>query len=167
MKIRPANRRDLADIASIHSASWREAYSGILPADYLAGRVQQDLQTHWEQQEILPQDIVLVADTADGLAGFVAVWCRPGPFIDNLHVSRTVRSQGIGTALMRAAVEQLMALGHSTAYLWVFESNVAAIRFYERLGAARVRRDIKEIYGHGVPSVRMEWSDLRLVCADA
>jgi ribosomal protein S18 acetylase RimI-like enzyme len=166
MEIRPAIEGDLPTIASIHSASWRDAYSGFLPADYLAGQVQLDLQAYWEQQEIHPQDVVLMADTTDGPVGFVAVWCRPSPFVDNLHVSPPMRSRGIGAALMRAAAGRLIELGYSTAYLWVFDSNVAAIRFYERLGAARARRAMKEFFGQGVPCVRMEWSDLRAIGAD-
>ena len=165
--IRAAQGDDLAEIAAIHSASWKEAYAGILPADYLADQVGLDLRAHWERQEILPGDVVLVAEADQGLVGFAAVWCRPDPFIDNLHVSQAVRSGGIGTALMRAAAERLMSHGHSTAYLWVFESNTDAIRFYERLGAVRVGSAIKEIYGHGVPSVRMEWGDLRALARDA
>ena len=166
MKIRPAGHDDLLTIASIHSASWQDAYSGFLPADYLAGQVQLDLQATWQHQEIQPQDVVLVADTPDGLVGFVAVWCRPSPFVDNLHVLPSMRSRGIGAALMRAAAARLMELGHSTAYLWVFESNVAAIRFYERLGAVRVGRAAKEFFGQGVQCVRMEWSDLRAISPD-
>ena len=166
MEIRPATEEDLPAIASIHSASWRDAYSEFLPAEYLAGQVQLDLRANWEQQEIQPQDVVLVADTMDEIVGFVAVWCRPSPFIDNLHVSPPMRSRGIGAALMRAAAGRLLEQGHSTAHLWVFESNVAAIRFYERLGAGRTTRARKEFFGQAVPCVRMEWRDLRAIDAD-
>jgi ribosomal protein S18 acetylase RimI-like enzyme len=147
-------------IASIHTRSWRDAYAGILPADYLRDQVQQDLQAYWVQREILPQDVVLVADTTDGPVGFIAVWCRPSPFIDNLHVLPSMRSRGIGAALMEAAAGQLAARGHSTAYLWVFERNEAAIRFYQRLGAVVGKQEMKEVFGHRVLSVRMESSDL-------
>lgn len=167
MDIRPANQDDLPMIASIHSTSWRDAYSGFLPADYLAGQVQLDLQAYWDQQQILPRDVVLVADTSDGPVGFVAVWCRPSPFVDNLHVAPSMRSGGIGAELMRAAAGRLITLGHSTAYLWVFESNVAAVRFYERLGAVRIRPAMKEFLGQGVLCVRMEWSDLSAIGIDA
>lgn len=160
VEIRPATQADVPAIASIHAASWRDAYSGILPADYLRGQVQRDLEADWARRQILAQDVVLLADTTDGSVGFIAVWCRPSPFIDNLHVLPSMRSRGLGAALMKAATERLVAQGHSTAYLWVFESNVAAIRFYERLGAARGRREAKQFFGHSVPSVRLEWTDL-------
>jgi RimJ/RimL family protein N-acetyltransferase len=67
---------------------------------------------------------------------------------------------------MRAAAGRLVELGHSTAYLWVFESNVAAIRFYERLGAVRTGQARKEFFGQSVLCVRMEWSDLRTIGVD-
>jgi ribosomal protein S18 acetylase RimI-like enzyme len=91
------------------------------------------------------------------------VWCRPSAFVDNLHVLPSMRSRGTGTALMRAAVDGLIAQGHSTAYLWVFEENVAAIRFYERLGAVTTGRARKAFFGQRVPCVRMEWTDLRAI----
>jgi ribosomal protein S18 acetylase RimI-like enzyme len=160
MDIRPAIEDDLTTIASIHATSWRDAYAGILPADYLRDQVQQDLEAYWKQREILPQDVVLVADTSDGPVGFIAVWCRPSPFIDNLHVLPSMRSRGIGAALMEAAAGRLIAQGHSTAHLWVFERNEAAIRFYQRLGAIKGGQEMKEVFGHKVPSLRLEWSDL-------
>lgn len=163
MEIRPAHQEDLSTIAAIQVASWRDAYSGLLPADYLADQVQLDLEAHWAQQEILPQDVVLIADTADGPVGFIAVWCRPSAFIDNLHVLPPLRSRGIGATLMRAAAARLVALGHATAYLWVFERNKAAIRLYERLGAVQTGRERKTFFGQGVPSVRMEWRDLATI----
>jgi ribosomal protein S18 acetylase RimI-like enzyme len=165
MDIRPATEDDLTTIASIHATSWRDTYAGILPADYLRDQVQQDLQAYWKQREILPQDVVLVADTTDGPVGFIAVWCQPSPFIDNLHVSPPMRSRGIGAVLMEVAAGRLIAQGHSTAYLWVFERNEAAIRFYQRLGAVKGRQEIKEVFGHRVLSVRMEWSDLGAIGA--
>jgi ribosomal protein S18 acetylase RimI-like enzyme len=165
MDIRPAKQDDLPMIASIHAMSWRDAYAGILPADYLRDQVQQDLEAYWKQREILPQDVVLVADTTDGPVGFIAVWCRPSPFIDNLHVLPSLRSRGMGAALMEAAAGRLIAQGHSTAYLWVFERNEAAICFYQRLGAVKGRQEMKEVFGHRVPSVRMDWSDLGVMGA--
>ena len=64
---------------------------------------------------------------------------------------------------MRAAACQLIELGHVSAYLWVFENNTGAIRFYKRLGAAIVNRKTKTFFGRDVPNVRMEWNDLSAI----
>ena len=52
-----------------------------------------------------------------------------GTRIDQLYVDNFFAGQGIGTALMRFAVEQ-----HGCDHLWVLEKNDGAIRFYRRHG---------------------------------
>ena len=53
---------------------------------------------------------------------------------------------------MRAAARELIDRGHNTAYLWVFESNQEAIRFYERLGGLKKEQSIKTVFGFDVLS---------------
>lgn len=128
MKIRRAAQSDLQDIAAIHIESWKDSYSDVMPAEFMAGQIDQDLAQHWNEIEIQNEDIVLVAEE-DSFIGFVAVWCRPIPFIDNLHVRPSHRSKKVGSALMKAVAKELIKKGHKTAYLWVFESNGRAYGF--------------------------------------
>ena len=159
MKIRRATPSDLKDIAAIHVESWKDAYSGVMPAEFMAGQIDRDLAQHWREIGIQNQDIVWVAEE-DSLVGFVAVWCRPIPFIDNLHVRPSHRSKKIGSALMNAAAKELFKKGYNSAYLWVFESNEKAIRLYERLGGSQKEQATKNVFGYEVPSVKIEWDDL-------
>ena len=73
----PSRRRaaDLDAIAALHAESWRTAYRGVLPDAFLDGPVEDDRKGHWyELMEGLGDErSVLVADAADGLAGFVSV----------------------------------------------------------------------------------------------
>jgi ribosomal protein S18 acetylase RimI-like enzyme len=62
---------------------------------------------------------------ADGAADLVSMWVRPG-----------CRGQGIGEALVAAAAAWARARGFATLFLWVTESNTAAMRLYERCGFA-------------------------------
>jgi len=117
------------------------------------------LKRHWGEIEIQNEDLVLVAEE-DSLVGFVAVWCRPIPFIDNLHVRPSQRSKKVGSALMKAVAQELINEGHKTAYLWVFESNEKAIRFYERLGGVRKEQSTKNVFGYDVLNRKIEWDDL-------
>jgi ribosomal protein S18 acetylase RimI-like enzyme len=55
--------------------------------------------------------------------------------------------------------------GHQTAYLWVVESNKKAIRLYEKLGGVRAEQALKNLFGHQVPSVKMAWSDISVLCS--
>ncbi len=166
VRIRPAGLHDLQAIAAIHAASWKDAYQGILPDDYLRQGVEADLERHWQTVEIRPDDVVLVAED-NGIAGFIAVWCRQEPFIDNLHVDPARRSQGLGRALMAAAAAHLLGAGQSTAHLWVLEANRRALALYERLGGVRVETADKAVFGHSLPGIKVQWSDLSILARGA
>ena len=159
IKIRPATRPDLEAIAALHIESCRDAYSHIFPAEFLEEQLPENLRRHWRTIEIRSEDLVLIAEE-DALVGFIAVWCRPAPFIDNLHVRPSHRSNKVGTALMAAVAEQLIDRGHKTAYLWVFESNGRAKRLYERLGGVKREKTERAVFGYDVLSRKIEWDDL-------
>lgn len=162
MKIRHATPSDLQGIAAIHVESWKDSYSDVLPAEFLAEQMDRDLAQHWSEIQIQNEDIVLVAEE-DSLVGFVAVWCRPIPFIDNLHVRPSHRSKKLGFALIKAAAKELINKGYKTAYLWVFERNEKAIRFYERLGGVQKEKAMKTVFGFEVLSRKIEWDDLTVI----
>ena len=154
MRIRGATRSDLQTIAALHIESCKDAYSEVFPTEFLEGRLSENLEMHWKAIEIKDEDIVLIAEE-DIPIGFIAV-----PFIDNLHVSPSHRSKKVGTALMAAAAEELINQGHKTAYLWVFESNKKAIRFYTRLGGVQKEKVKREVFGYEILSRKIEWHDL-------
>ena len=162
VKIRSAINSDRPDIASLHIQSWRDAYAGVLPASFLGAPLERELSSYWRDIAIQARDVVLVAESAY-LCGFIAVWCRPMPYIDNLHVNPSLRSNNIGTTLLTAAAEELMAQGHTTAYLWVFKSNEKAVRFYERMGGVITEKTPQDISGYSIPSLKVEWSDLAII----
>ena len=162
MRIKAATSADLPNIAALHIRSWRDAYAGILPAAFLGEPLERAFTRYWHQADIQPRDVVLVAKN-NGLCGFITVWCRPAPYIDNLHVKPSLRSNNIGTALLQAAAAELLARGHKTAHLWVFENNPRAIRFYERMGGTITAKAPQDIFGHGIPSLKIEWADLAVV----
>lgn len=159
VKVRPATDLDLPGIAKIHVQSWRDAYRHMLPAVFLGDPIERVLSRHWQKTDLRDNGLVLVAE-ADELAGFIAVWCRPAPYIDNLHVRPLSRSKKIGSRLMKKAAEALLRKGHRTAYLWVFESNWKAIRFYERLGGVPAEKTTQDIFGYKIPSLKIEWKDI-------
>ncbi|MCK5310664.1 MAG: GNAT family N-acetyltransferase [Desulfobacteraceae bacterium] len=125
-------------------------------------QIDRSLEQHWREIKIQKQDIVLVAEE-DSLIGFIAVWCRPTAFIENLHVRLLQRSKRVGSALMKAVAKELITKGHKTAYLWVFESNKKAILFYEKLGGRQKEQSMKNIFGYKVLSRKIAWDDLTLI----
>ena len=126
MIIRKAKNSEFNIIADIHIESWRNSYANVLPPGFLNKKIVPSFKEHWSNVEIQNDDVVLVAEEKE-IIGFIAVWCRPIPFIDNLHVKPSHRSQNVGTALMKAAAEALLMKGNRTGYLWVFHSNEKAM----------------------------------------
>lgn len=118
--IRPAEASDAAMIARILRAS-RLAAMPWLPHPYTPG---QDLA--FVAGHMLPGAETWVATGTDGVQGFVS---RRGKWIEHLYVDPGRRGRGIGSALLRAAMD-----GRDSLALWVFQRNAPARAFYEHRG---------------------------------
>jgi ribosomal protein S18 acetylase RimI-like enzyme len=164
MKIRHAQRADLPFLAAVQTESWRDTYRDVFPEVWLADQIAADMERHWGEVEIRPEDVLLVAEK-NGIIGFIAVWCRPDPFIDNLHVKPAERSRRVGSSLMKTAASRLLQRGYVTAYLWVVANNQRAIRFYERLGGIRTEQAVHNLFGYTVPVVKIVWPDISVICS--
>ena len=165
IRIRRAMRSDFPAITALQIESWRDAYASFLPPSYLKERVVSDLQDTWNRAKIKSQDVVLVAedpDNEDQLSGFIAVWCRPNPYIDNLHCAPAQVSKGIGRALMKRAFEQLLFDNHTSVALSVIAENKRARQFYLKLGGHPSKQYREELFGHPVAVEKMIWSNLNV-----
>lgn len=148
LAIRPATAADALPIAAIHCASWREVYVGVLDTAFLAGPIEQERRDVWLDRlnHPSPEQCVLVAELpGTGPVGFICLYrdqdARWGSLIDNIHVIPGLRGKAVGRSLMRAGAEALRASRAGPGvHLWVFEANVAARVFYERLGGREVER---------------------------
>ena len=163
MQIRCASPLDFADIARLHAASWKDAYQGMLPEAYLRDQVDDDLLGHWRRQEIGPEDCVLVAFEEDELVGFIVVWMRDEPFIDNLHTAPSMRSKGVGAGLMSAAATILLEQGKKTAHLWVIVGNERALEFYKKLGGEVTETAVRDVFGNPTRHYKVQWRDLSVI----
>jgi ribosomal protein S18 acetylase RimI-like enzyme len=163
VNIRRAKHSDRPRIAAVQAESWRDAYADVLPDAYLTDQIATDLERHWSELKIQTEDVVLVAED-NGIFGFIAVWCRPDPFIDNLHVIPSQRSKGLGSALLRSAAQRLLEKGYTTAYLWVVASNERALQLYKRLAGIRTDMALKPLFGHRAPHIKVEWPDISVLC---
>jgi GNAT superfamily N-acetyltransferase len=87
---------------------------------------------------------------------------RWGSMLDNLHVLPEHKGHGFGRSLMRALVARLAEPGAAAGlYLWVYEANAGACRFYERLGAVRLHAEVVDTAGGGrAPALAYGWPTL-------
>ncbi|MEW6266575.1 MAG: GNAT family N-acetyltransferase [Thermodesulfobacteriota bacterium] len=169
MELRPAGWADAEGIARLHAESWRDSYRGILTDEYLDHWVFEDRLALWRKRFEDPKTdprLVLLIEDQGGLLGFVCVLLdadpRWGALLDNLHIRPDFRGQGLGRKLMaEAAAWVVERRPGSGLYLWVFEDNFRARRFYERLGgAAGERRAADASDGRKVMAVRYSWTNL-------
>lgn len=143
MHIRAATVEDAAAVANVHVASWRESYSGLLPADILGNLSIERRQRWWEQ--ILADEAageqLLVCEVDEEIVGF----CSYGATRDDdanktvgeiyaLYVRSAHWDKGYGYALIKEALIQLKAAGFHSVTLWVLDGNGRAERFYEQVG---------------------------------
>jgi GNAT superfamily N-acetyltransferase len=129
---------DLEEMGRVHVQVWREAYAGLLPADYLAALDPTVGPVRWRERIEKADGEVdwwLARDDA-GIAGMATV----GPGRDDdapvplelyaINVLRRAHGTGLADDLMAVAV------GDRAAYLWVLDGNHRAQAFYERHGFA-------------------------------
>lgn len=175
MTTRRATLKDAGAIAALHAASWRDAYAEILDPEFLTEPVDADRLEFWTDR-LSKADArlhVTLAFENDAPAAFICVLTDEDPVwggrVDNLHVSPGLRGRGIGERLLRQAAGELEREGTSPGlHLWVFESNLKARRFYERLGANAVesaRSQIPSARGQAV--LRLHWPDVRTLAESA
>lgn len=162
--VRPATVADAAGIAAVQATVWRQAYAGLLPAEFLAGRtVDPDI---WRSRlPARPPWAVWVAVSDRRTVGYVAV----GPDTDDptvgllaaLYVLAEHWGTGVGHRLHTAAMTSLAGFGFAEAVLWVLEGNARTIAFYRREGwTDDSARKVEPFEGIDLPVVRYRLSGL-------
>jgi ribosomal protein S18 acetylase RimI-like enzyme len=152
--IRAATVDDAAAIAMIQARGWRHAYADIVAPEDM--RDPSETEPRWREWLVAAEPSGLVFDLDGNVTGFAfAGRTRDGGDEGELYaiyVEPSAQGAGVGTALLAAAVEALVARGFERAHLWVFEANGLARAFYERHGW-RADDDRRERLA-GVPELR-------------
>jgi L-amino acid N-acyltransferase YncA len=143
--IREAVAGDAEDIGRVRHASWQVAYSGLVPADYLAGLSVDGFVLSARRMladRAARRMVVLVAEVGGVVSGFASV----GPSRDDdeaegsvgelyaIYLDPAVWRRGIGSRLQEVALERLREAGYAEATLWVLATNRASRAFYEQTG---------------------------------
>jgi len=167
--IRPARREDAAALARIQVDSYRSAYAGIFPQEYLDQFSYDGQEVDW--LELLTSghpDVILIAEAGDALPAGYAVGRTQASYdapydseIVSLHVQRSLHRRGVGRRLVSATAGNLAAHGCTAMMLWVLEANPARA-FYQRLGAIQLdgRKPMINAY-----EVAFGWPDIRAITA--
>jgi ribosomal protein S18 acetylase RimI-like enzyme len=142
--IRPGVPEDVEAREYVRVTTWKTAYRGIIPDDYLdALKVEPDAVARMEEglagALAEGRTPLLVGEIGDRIVGFVNFGrCRDeqigGGEVFALYVLPEAQAGGLGHALLTDAVKRLRTGGHEEIGLWVADGNAQARRFYERFG---------------------------------
>jgi ribosomal protein S18 acetylase RimI-like enzyme len=143
--IRPASLSDVADLATMHVASWLETYPGLLPPSMLASLCVDKRAAMWSQViSATPTSgsaNVYVAEIDGKIVGFGScVGQRTQTLKDSgydgeiraIYVLKAFQRRALGRRLLHAMASGLSERGFTAASLWVLRDNASARRFYER-----------------------------------
>jgi ribosomal protein S18 acetylase RimI-like enzyme len=171
--LREANQADADAIGSLHVASWRETYAGLVPEEMLAGVSVEARTAMWSEilgdPEAVGCTAVFVAEDDGRLVGFGSRGRqRDGALADAglsgeigaIYVLRSRQGLGVGRALMAAMAGALSGRGCASASLWVLRENAPARAFYENLGGEVVGEKTDERSDPPLVEFAYGWRDL-------
>lgn len=169
--VRPARLSDAADIARVHVETWRAAYPGIVPKDYLVSMTETRQTVLWEASisRARGADVVLVAQESDGggIVGFgncgrarhdTALGGGMGE-VYTLYVAGDWQGRGIGRALLSGLFDSLQGHGINQAMVWVLSGNPARF-FYEAMGGDRLAERREPFSGTVLDETAYLWTNL-------
>ena len=133
---------DCFAISKVYEESWKYAYKGIVPQNYLDSIPEGQWAAHIEQDDrknlVMIQDGRIIGTSGfgksrmpemDGFGEIISIYFLPD-----------YMGRGYGRLLLQAVVDELMKMGFDKVFLWVLEENANARRFYERFGFVQTER---------------------------
>lgn len=172
MSVREAKIADVAEMARVRVDTWKAAYRGIVPDDYLDALSYEKTETNWRKFlfEEKSSSFSFVAETPEGEIVGVAIAGPVRPAEDEfkgeiyvLYVLPQLQHQGYGRALMNACAQRLCDFQLTPILLWTLEQNPAR-KFYEKLHGIVVREKQEETGGIYLTEVAYGWRDAGLLC---
>jgi ribosomal protein S18 acetylase RimI-like enzyme len=169
--IRKATFQDSAEIANVHINSWREAYEGLINADFLNDRPVffKNRYELWKKVTVNGSQVTLVAESDEhGVIGFIngtngrdkgfenyaEVWC--------LYLLEKYQGRKIGFNLLKNFFELHIEKGFNKGYLWVLKDN-PSLSFYERAGGTFSGKEtLKKVGNQNLPHLSYTWDSLKL-----
>ncbi|MGW7683743.1 N-acetyltransferase family protein [Kribbella sp. NPDC054772] len=139
--VRSARPEDLPGAAEARVASWRAAFTGLVPQDFLDAMDPSAIATSWTDSIAAGRSRIHVAVRQDKVIGYAGVGPERDPEapprsgeLYALFVHPDHWGTGAGRALTDAACADLRAADCTNVGLWVLEANIRARTFYTRYG---------------------------------
>jgi len=157
MEVRLPEPSDAREVCTAWARAWRAGHRDVLSADALAAvpaDPDEEQVDRWRERLGAWRERTLVADTADGVVGFIQVRTEETkPFVGEseaglkeLYVHPDAWGDGVGTALLEAAIEGLPA-DVMRVRLETLAGNERAAAFYGTRGFERTGERTVEVAG--------------------
>lgn len=137
MEIRYMNTKDdTMEISKIYEESWKFAYRGIIPQDYLNSIQEGQWATNLDnpnRKTLVCIDNGRIVGTSSFSESRFEQFPGFGEII-SIYLLPHYIGKGYGRNLLKSAIAELKKRGHENIFLWVLEENVRARHFYEQFG---------------------------------
>lgn len=137
MEIRYINQSDdLLEISNIYENSWKYAYKGIIPQDYLdsipTGRWVSGIDKFRMNNLVMIENGHIIGTASISKSR----WQQYSDYgeIISIYFLPAYMGKGHGQHLLKKCIDELYMRGYNEILLWVLEDNQRARRFYEKNG---------------------------------
>jgi GNAT superfamily N-acetyltransferase len=145
VEIRRATALDADAAAAVFTASRRDAGAAIPPAVHTPD------EDRWFVREVLiGERETWIAVDGEQVLGVLALH---GEFVDQLYLASTAQRSGLGSRFIELAKHERP----DGLQLWVFQSNLAARRFYAKHGFVEIERTDGAGNEERAPDIRLAW----------
>lgn len=165
-QVRRAEIADASAIASVYVDTWRTAYRGLLPDDFLDALSHEGYEERWRRSLAAETTRTYVAVAGHDVVGFASGGRERagedgfGGELYAIYVTHDEQRRGHGRKLVEATARGLRELGLNDMIVWVLRDNHPARLFYERLGGAYVRAQPITIGSALLQEVGYGWREL-------
>lgn len=151
--LRLATPEDSQAVAEVQTATWKVAYAGLMPREYLAALSAEERQPVWRAGIESHRYSIVLAEQGSRLIGFSAYaksrdsdnTAGSAGEIQAIYVLQSHWGAGAGRALLEFSEGALRSAGFKEITLWVLDGNERARSFYERHGFAPDGAEKREI----------------------
>jgi ribosomal protein S18 acetylase RimI-like enzyme len=167
INIRKAKISDLDGIIRVNVETWKTSYRGVVPDNYIQGFSIRIHDKMWQAQlkNMIAENIFYIAENNKGeVIGFVIGGLERNKDpnykgeLMGIYILKEYQRLGIGKALTRKIVENLIKMKINTMLVWVLENNPYRA-FYDTLGGKIV--DKKEHEMLRLPVVAYGYDNLK------
>lgn len=159
--VRPARASDAPQLADVYAASWREAYSGIIPALTLERMIVRRSAPWW--RDALSRRTIMVLDVGGTVAGYASFAVMHGrgragtAEVQELYLRPEYQGIGLGMRLFAAVLKRIGGRGYSRVMVRALADNERANGFYQRHGGKLSARTDESLGGRTLPCIWYEF----------